>query len=271
MRKELQDKLFSEFPLLYGDRTKSMQVTLMCWGISCSDGWFDLLYEASKKMEPVIQKIKEKNKQSDCYTCGCKYYEHRSMPSGERLCRVIHRFPYVVSGHSRGVCIPQWKRDMIQAWTNEWNYKKPGKSKVSRNGRFKRLLKIFGRLLKDDWKYTKYRWLARRLYKYINRGLGLLYKAGLHYKKPCYCNTYESFYPRAVQVKEKYGTLRFYMSHCNDEIDEAIRTAEDKSETTCETCGSTGELRNTGWLVTLCDEHWKAYQLDQYGKIVDNN
>jgi len=61
MKKELQDKLFTEFPLLYGDRTKSMRDTLMYWGICCDEGWYDLLYELSSKLEPIIKKIYEDN------------------------------------------------------------------------------------------------------------------------------------------------------------------------------------------------------------------
>lgn len=64
----------------------------------------------------------------------------------------------------------------------------------------------------------------------------------------------ESYFPRASQVKEKFGTLRFYMSSSTDEMEKIIDEAERKSAETCETCGSTGELRKGGWLVTLCDK-----------------
>jgi len=36
--------------------------------------------------------------------------------------------------------------------------------------------------------------------------------------------------PRAAQVKEKYGTLRFYMTTQTEQMDEAIRQAEHKVE-----------------------------------------
>ena len=57
----------------------------------------------------------------------------------------------------------------------------------------------------------------------------------------------------AVQVKEKYGGLRFYMRHSNGEIRAAIGEAEDEASHTCERCGKEGELRDGGWYVTLCD------------------
>lgn len=59
--------------------------------------------------------------------------------------------------------------------------------------------------------------------------------------------------PRAAQVKEKFGTLRFYMSLTTDEMDAFISAAEKESARTCEECGATGTLRTTGWLKTQCD------------------
>jgi len=60
---------------------------------------------------------------------------------------------------------------------------------------------------------------------------------------------------RADQVKEKFGTLRFYMTALTDEMSEAIRAAEAASAETCELCGAPGVLRSRGWLKTLCDRH----------------
>lgn len=60
--------------------------------------------------------------------------------------------------------------------------------------------------------------------------------------------------PMVAQVKEKYGTLRFYYDHWSDEADLLVQEAERKSAVTCETCGAAGKLRGTGWLRTECDE-----------------
>ena len=57
------------------------------------------------------------------------------------------------------------------------------------------------------------------------------------------------------QIKEKFGTLRFYTSGGDRLIDGMIWFAESMSGRICETCGNSGKLRNSGWLVTLCDEH----------------
>ncbi len=62
--------------------------------------------------------------------------------------------------------------------------------------------------------------------------------------------------PRASQVKEKYGTLRFYMTASTDEMEDAIREAEKLSARTCERCGAPGSLRGRGWLSTRCDSCW---------------
>jgi len=58
------------------------------------------------------------------------------------------------------------------------------------------------------------------------------------------------------QIKEKYGTLSFYVSGANDEILNLIDEYEMVSSTRCEACGRTGKLTEiNGWWVTLCDKH----------------
>jgi hypothetical protein len=58
----------------------------------------------------------------------------------------------------------------------------------------------------------------------------------------------------AVQVKEKYGTLRFYMSCYTSEVERMIEDAEHRSQFICMGCGEPGQLRGGGWIETLCDE-----------------
>jgi hypothetical protein len=59
---------------------------------------------------------------------------------------------------------------------------------------------------------------------------------------------------RAAQVKEKFGTLRFYMTSANETMMQAIEEAELKSASTCEKCSKPGKERPIGWIKTLCDE-----------------
>lgn len=126
MKEENDKKLVEAFPLLYRDRNASMQTTAMCWGFSCDDGWFDIIWDLSSKLEPLIQKI------------------HNEHPDIEYL-------------------------------------------------------------------------------------------------------------PRASQVKEKFGGLRFYMTSDTDEMYNLIEEAETLSYKTCEGCGNPGKERGTAWITTLCD------------------
>jgi len=129
MKKELDEKLCEDFPLLYRDRNAGIHRTCMSWGFECEDGWFQLIYDLSAKLEPMIQQ-------------------------------------FIIDN--------------------------PGEDAV-----------------------------------------------------PC-----------ASQVKEKYGTLRFYTTLITDEMSDAIDRAEKKSGTICAVCGEPGKVRNTtGWMRTLCKTH----------------
>lgn len=148
MRQELDEKLCRDFPLLYSDRNKPMRETAMCWGFQHGDGWFDIIYDLSSKLEPLIQKLHEQG--ADC-ECGHPHTEHCNECECESPCLVL---------------------------------------------------------------------------------------------------------PRASTVKEKFGTLRFYMWYATDEMDKLIRAAEAKSARTCEECGQPGKLSNRGnWLSTKCEKH----------------
>ena len=132
MNQKLTERLYNKFPLLYQDKDKSPKQSLMCFGFECSDGWFNLIYELSSKLEPMIQKFIDTNPDVDGYV------------------------------------------------------------------------------------------------------------------------------PRAIQVKEKYGTLRFYITTGTDEMFDIIEEAETKSADICENCGKPGKMRSDGyWLSTQCDKCWE--------------
>lgn len=63
--------------------------------------------------------------------------------------------------------------------------------------------------------------------------------------------------PVVTQVKEKFGTLRFYVSSATDEQYNYISFAETMSGRICEECGAPGKLYGDGWLKTLCSVHAK--------------
>lgn len=69
-------------------------------------------------------------------------------------------------------------------------------------------------------------------------------------------NTDKNNHPQVVasQVKEKFGTLRFYTQGENDMQRGMIILAQEISARVCEECGSTENVKQTegGWIKTLC-------------------
>lgn len=61
--------------------------------------------------------------------------------------------------------------------------------------------------------------------------------------------------PVAVQVKEKFGGLRFYVRAATDKHYNFISFAESMSYRTCEECGAPGKTYTDGWHRTMCDIH----------------
>lgn len=72
----------------------------------------------------------------------------------------------------------------------------------------------------------------------------------------------------AIQVKEKFGTLRFYVSFRDagprqdarwwgDIVFALTDEAEMRSMFVCEECGGYGTRREGGWIRTLCDACWE--------------
>ena len=59
---------------------------------------------------------------------------------------------------------------------------------------------------------------------------------------------------KALQIKEKFGTLSFYYVGGNDEIHSLVSAAERESGKICERCGSREDVttEGPGWILTLC-------------------
>lgn len=80
------------------------------------------------------------------------------------------------------------------------------------------------------------------------------------FSKFCYPK-YEYVHPpvepiKILQIKEKFGTLRFYHSGGDEQTRGMVRFVEHLSAYTCETCGENGNLSNKNhWYKTLCDKH----------------
>lgn len=60
-----------------------------------------------------------------------------------------------------------------------------------------------------------------------------------------------------MQVKEKFGGLRFYIGAGSDEVHDVVRKAEAASTYICETCGEPGQLVTRGWWHTACPKHYQ--------------
>ena len=65
-------------------------------------------------------------------------------------------------------------------------------------------------------------------------------------------------YPHLVQVKEKFGDLRYYVDYLHDDLYPVVNLAERLCRHTCEICGAPGHKRESiGWLRVLCDHHFE--------------
>lgn len=76
-----------------------------------------------------------------------------------------------------------------------------------------------------------------------------------------YCKDHNTEPPVASQVKEKYGSLRFYVWSAPIELYDIIERFETESQYVCEICGERGKIHRVGgWYKCVCDKHladWK--------------
>jgi hypothetical protein len=74
----------------------------------------------------------------------------------------------------------------------------------------------------------------------------------------------------ASQIKEKFGTLRFYYNGGDEYIHGLVAMAETMSARTCESCGAPAKSTNNGWITTMCQpcidsrEERRQQALDEY-------
>jgi len=63
------------------------------------------------------------------------------------------------------------------------------------------------------------------------------------------------------QIKEKFGTLRFYYDGGDEYIHGLVSMADNMSGAICEVCGERGQFRGRGWYYTACDTHTRPDDL----------
>ena len=93
MKPELDEKLAKAFSLLYADRSGDMRSTCMVWGFSCGDGWFDLIWDLSSKLEPLIEQQLKENPNMPCSGCACAKERHYGWKYNPGKCLAIHVDP----------------------------------------------------------------------------------------------------------------------------------------------------------------------------------
>ncbi|MDD4330323.1 MAG: hypothetical protein PHD79_10235 [Aliarcobacter sp.] len=103
----------------------------------------------------------------------------------------------------------------------------------------------------------------------------LIYNLGNNITELCKLANCE--FPRIQQIKEKFGTLRFYYNDKDLDIPDVIKNSisalvsqsEIKSSRTCEYCGKLGELRvSTGLWFSSCEEHKKdSINMDEFKEL----
>ena len=64
---------------------------------------------------------------------------------------------------------------------------------------------------------------------------------------------YDFLTPILTQVKEKFGTLRFYYQGGDEYVHGLVSMAESMTEVTCEECGDPGQSRGDGWIHVYCN------------------
>ena len=74
----------------------------------------------------------------------------------------------------------------------------------------------------------------------------------------------------ASQVKEKFGSLRFYIESCPEDkwdgVYKVIDKAEEDSAVTCELCGKPGKINEEGtWLSCRCPE-CRVKEQEEWGR-----
>lgn len=79
----------------------------------------------------------------------------------------------------------------------------------------------------------------------------------------------EKTVPTVVQVKEKFGGLRFYVNAATDKHWNYITFAENMSYKICEVCGSPGKRYTDGWHTVLCESHAKEQGRQEQEESVD--
>lgn len=221
MNQNLTRKLLLRFPVLYQDYYASMQETCMCWGFEHGDGWFDIVWQLSLAIEESL---------------GYTWLQKRWFLWKRAKSRKWNDFVYWMS--------PPVKN----------KYKHVGKGTKDDPIRQELVERVYPRdqwlmdllvLLLPDYRLGQSNSKPRKWW--LTRRIGFWQELGL---KALVWHPNTGF--KVNQVKEKFGTLRYYCG-TNNEIHAAIILAARASAVTCEVCGQSGTMRTDGWYSVRCD------------------
>lgn len=69
MDSKLQQELYEKYPQIFIQKDLPKQQTAMCWGISCGNGWFNLIDELCGNIQNRLQNVNRNKPQKDYLIC----------------------------------------------------------------------------------------------------------------------------------------------------------------------------------------------------------
>ena len=69
MKAELQQQLYENYPSIFRQKDLDKTVTAMCWGISCGDGWYDLIDTLCENIQNRIMNVNRNKPEEEHLVC----------------------------------------------------------------------------------------------------------------------------------------------------------------------------------------------------------
>jgi hypothetical protein len=110
-----------------------------------------------------------------------------------------------------------------------------------------------------EYKIEDYHSTGKGWFKLVKPVLEAVDKYNRDFKE----NIYNDNKIKIVDIKEKFGGLRIYLSYYLPELEILIDKVEELSYKTCEGCGTMNNViieQTNGWYKTLCDSCRKKFE-----------
>ena len=69
MKAELQQQLYEKYPNIFRQKDLDKTVTAMCWGISCGDGWYDLIDTLCENIQNRMMNVNRNKPEEEHLVC----------------------------------------------------------------------------------------------------------------------------------------------------------------------------------------------------------